>query len=80
LALFLADAAVIAFLGGAGGIVLALSVAKAMTLFAVALPVKISWFFVGLAEVVSVLIGLVAGVLPARAAAKLEPVQALRAE
>ncbi len=80
LTLFLADAAVISLLGGAGGILLALGVAKGITIFSAALPVKISWFFVGLAEVVSVLIGLIAGVLPARTAAKLEPVQALRAE
>jgi putative ABC transport system permease protein len=49
-------------------------------LLGVALPVKTSWFYVVLAECVAVLVGLIAGVLPARTAAKLEPVQALRAE
>jgi putative ABC transport system permease protein len=36
--------------------------------------------FVLLAEVVAIAIGLLAGVLPARRAAQLDPVQALRAE
>jgi putative ABC transport system permease protein len=78
--LFVSEAALIAFLGGLGGILLALGVARGLVLLGVALPVKTSWFYVVLAECVAVLVGLLAGVLPARAAAKLEPVQALRAE
>jgi putative ABC transport system permease protein len=38
------------------------------------------WSFVVLAEAVAVVIGLLAGVLPARRAAGLDPVEALRAE
>jgi putative ABC transport system permease protein len=38
------------------------------------------WSFVVLAEVTAVLIGLLAGVLPARKATTLDPVEALRAE
>jgi putative ABC transport system permease protein len=38
------------------------------------------WLFVVLAEVVAILIGLVAGVVPALHAARLDPVEALRAE
>lgn len=78
--LFVSEAALIAFLGGLGGILLALGVLRGLVLLGVALPVKTSWFYVVLAECVAVLVGLLAGVLPARAAAKLEPVQALRAE
>ena len=78
--LFVAEAALIAFLGGLGGISLALGVSRALAIFVVALPVKTSWFYVVLAECIAVLVGLIAGVLPARTAARLEPVQALRAE
>ncbi|MGE5322880.1 MAG: ABC transporter permease [Actinomycetota bacterium] len=78
--LFVAEAALIAFLGGLGGISLALGISRVLSLFVVALPVKTSWLYVLLAECIAVVVGLVAGVLPARAAARLEPVQALRTE
>jgi putative ABC transport system permease protein len=78
--LFVAEAALIAFLGGLGGISLALGVSRALAIFVFALPVKTSWSYVVLAECIAVLVGLIAGVLPARTAARLEPVQALRAE
>jgi putative ABC transport system permease protein len=78
--LFIAEAALIAFLGGLGGIALALGISRGIALFVTALPVKTSWLYVFLAEAVAVLVGLSAGVLPARTAAKMEPVQALRAE
>ena len=45
-----------------------------------ALPVAVSPFYLALAEGLAVAIGLLAGVIPARRAAGLEPVQALRAE
>jgi len=42
--------------------------------------VHISWFYVLLAEGLAIVIGLLAGVLPARHAAQLDPIEALRAE
>jgi len=45
-----------------------------------AMPATISPLYVALSLVLAVLIGAVAGVLPARSAAQLEPLDALRAE
>lgn len=78
--LFIAEAALIAFLGGLAGIGLALGISHTLAIFVAALPVKTSWFYVVLAETIAVASGLIAGVLPARIAAKLDPVQALRME
>ncbi|HET9840338.1 MAG TPA: hypothetical protein VFR84_19070 [Candidatus Angelobacter sp.] len=65
-------------LGASHGQVVVLFIAEAA--LAAALPVKTSWFYVVLAEVIAVAAGLLAGVLPARVAARLDPVQALRTE
>jgi putative ABC transport system permease protein len=44
------------------------------------MPARIAPLYVALAIGIAVAIGLIAGVLPARAAARLEPLDALRAE
>jgi len=45
-----------------------------------ALPAHTSWSYAAAAELLAVVVGLIAGVLPARRAAGLHPVEALRAE
>ncbi|MGH9492716.1 MAG: ABC transporter permease, partial [Terriglobales bacterium] len=80
LALFLAEAALLAAVGGAGGLALGAGLARLLSVTVTALPVSTPWWFALLAEGVAVSVGLVAGVLPAHHAARLEPVDALRAE
>jgi len=45
-----------------------------------ALPVELAWAYIVAAFMVSLLIGIAAGVAPAMKAARLEPLEALRAE
>jgi putative ABC transport system permease protein len=80
LGLFLGEAVALAAIGGLVGLLLGIGLAQLIGLFLPALPVHTPWSFVFLAEGVAVVIGLAAGVLPARRAAGLDPVEALRAE
>lgn len=80
MALFLAEAAGLAALGGLAGLALGLGLAQLLGLLVPALPVRIAWDYVLAAEGVAVGIGMLAGVAPARRAARLDPVEALRAE
>ncbi|HUP61887.1 MAG TPA: ABC transporter permease [Thermoanaerobaculia bacterium] len=80
LRLFLGEAALVAAAGGAAGLALGVSIAQLLAFFFPALPVSTPWWFALLAEGMAVSVGLAAGVLPARQAARMEPVEALRAE
>ncbi|MBZ0106101.1 MAG: ABC transporter permease [Sulfuricella denitrificans] len=80
LALFLGEAALLAAVGGIAGLVLGVGLAQLLHFAFSALPVHTPWSYVLLAEGVAVAIGLLAGVLPARRASMLDPVEALRSE
>ena len=80
LQLFLGEATALAALGGFAGLVLGAGGARLLHLAVPALPVHTPWSYALLALALSMAIGLVAGVLPARRAARLAPVEALRAE
>ena len=80
LRLFLGEAIVLSAVGGVLGLAIGVALAQLVRLAVPALPVHTPLMFVVLAELVAVVIGLLAGVLPARRASRLDPVQALRAE
>jgi len=79
-ALFLAEAAALAGAGGLAGLALGAGGAQALALAFPALPVHTAWGYALAAEGLAVAVGLAAGILPALHAARLEPVEALRAE
>jgi len=80
LGLFLGEAVALSALGGLLGLLLGIGLAQLIRLAVPALPVHTPLSFVALAEAIAVAIGLLAGVLPARRAARLNAVDALRAE
>ena len=78
--LFLGEAVALSALGGAVGLALGIGFAQLIHLLLPALPVHTPLAFVVAAEGVAITIGLLAGVLPARRAAQLDAVDALRSE
>ena len=80
LLLFLGEAVALSAIGGLLGLALGFGLAQLIHLALPALPVHTPLSFVLLAEGIAIIIGLAAGVLPARRAARLDPVEALRAE
>jgi putative ABC transport system permease protein len=80
LTLFLGEAILLSALGGLAGLALGVGIAQSLHWLFPALPVHTPWLFAALAELSAVSIGLAAGVMPARRAARLDPVDALRTE
>jgi len=80
LALFLVEAAALSLAGGALGVATGMGIAWLLPAAVPGLPVHTRPSFVMAALVVSLGVGLLSGVMPARRAAALDPVEALRAE
>ena len=80
LGLFLSESVILASLGGILGLLLGVGVAQLVHFLLPSFPVHTPWNFAVGALVISGIIGLLAGVLPARSASRLDPIEALRAE
>jgi putative ABC transport system permease protein len=78
--LFLLEAALLSLAGGVLGVAVGAGLGALLRLFVPGLPLSTAPEFVLLALVVSLVVGLAAGAMPARRAASLDPVEALRAE
>ncbi len=80
LSLFLLEAALLSLIGGVLGVAAGVGLARAIRLFLPGLPVQTPLRYVIAALAVSLVVGLLSGVMPARRAAQLDPVEALHAE
>lgn len=78
--LFLGEAAVLSTLGGILGLIVGIGLARLIQLFIPSLPVHTPIEYVILALAISISVGLLSGILPARRAAAMDPVEALSAE
>jgi len=78
--IFIGESILLAALGGLGGLLLGGVVVAFLRVLSPGLPLRLSISYIIAAEFVAVVIGLVAGLLPARKAAGMDPVTALRTE
>jgi putative ABC transport system permease protein len=78
--LFLVEAALLSLAGGTVGVLAGIGAGWLLRLAVPALPLRTAPQFIAAALAVSLAVGLSAGVLPARRAAALDPVEALRAD
>lgn len=78
--LFLSEAIMLSLMGGAIGVSIGICLVKLIEFFVPALPVELAWGYIIVAFAVSLLIGVMAGVIPAIKAARLNPLDALRSE
>jgi putative ABC transport system permease protein len=78
--LFVGEAMLLSAIGGVGGLLLGVGIVLLAHWTLPSMPARIAPLYVVLAIGIAVAIGLVAGVLPARSAARLEPLDALRTE
>jgi putative ABC transport system permease protein len=78
--IFLSEATLLSCAGGAIGIAVGLGLAGIVRTVFPAMPFAVSGRYVAAAFVTSVVVGLVCGILPARRATRLDPVDALHAD
>lgn len=78
--LFLGEALLLSLSGGLAGIVLGVAITQLIGAWVPALPVQLAWNYIAAAFLISMFIGMASGVTPAIRAARLNPLDALRAE
>ena len=77
---FLLEAMTLTFFGGLIGVVIAIGISNLLMLLIPSMPATVELWMILLSLSVSVGVGLIFGVLPARKAAKLDPIECLRYE
>jgi len=77
---FLLEAMTLTFFGGIIGVVVALGISNLIMIFVPSLPAQVPTWAVVAGLTVSIGVGLIFGVLPARKASKLDPIECLRYE
>lgn len=80
LVMFLVEGTLLALLGGTAGLLFGLLCALVVKFFVPLIPFHTPWSFVVLAELLAMTIGILASIMPARQAAMLDPLEALRSE
>jgi putative ABC transport system permease protein len=78
--LFLFEALTLSAVGGLLGVLAGIGCVGLISNFVPALPVELAWSYIAAAFTLSLLIGIVSGVMPAIKAAHLDPLQALHSE
>ncbi|MDD5577880.1 MAG: ABC transporter permease [Methylobacter sp.] len=78
--MFLGEALMLSMAGGFAGVLTGIMVVRTVGVILPALPVELAWAYIVAAFIISLLIGIIAGVAPAMKASRLEPLEALRTE
>ncbi len=77
---FLLEAVLISLAGGVAGILIGIAIPLSAQFFTDDVQIPVSWMSIAIAFSVSLLVGLIFGLLPANRAARLNPTEALRYE
>ena len=78
--LFLSEAVALSGIGGFCGITATVLVIYSVKLFLPQFPLQVAWLYIVLALALAAVIGVIAGITPAMRAARMHPLEALRAE
>ncbi len=80
LGIFLGEAITLSAFGGVCGVMFGIGLVQSIAWWVPDLPLTLAWRYIFFAFGLSIIIGIIAGVMPALRAAKLDPLEALRTE